>query len=287
LPKFGKLFKEKKHQNEKSSKEERILIEQLLEQDDVAKDVFFKKITKEAAEALTDPKTIKEGLKGFWNEYKLYVKNGVITQDALPAFKKMWVREVTLYGTSMVLAFISEMVGAALDQNVKTEVEWIGKYIPESQLPIIMAADPNNANALGTEVINHPQYQEVKKLVSSIPGGTRTDSAAVNINRVLDFATADSLRNLSINPITPVETFIPLETLNSKELQQKRNEGWISITELDVIDYMNYPLDSTNIRVWNESGEQKTYVYWPNYKKPTEIVISGNKSNTDSTNIKK
>ncbi len=272
---------------EKSSKEERILIEQLLEQDDVAKDVFFKKITKEAAEALTDPKTIKEGLKGFWNEYKLYVKNGVITQDALPAFKKMWVREVTLYGTSMVLAFISEMVGAALDQNVKTEVEWIGKYIPESQLPIIMAADPNNANALGTEVINHPQYQEVKKLVSSIPGGTRTDSAAVNINRVLDFATADSLRNLSINPITPVETFIPLETLNSKELQQKRNEGWISITELDVIDYMNYPLDSTNIRVWNESGEQKTYVYWPNYKKPTEIVISGNKSNTDSTNIKK
>ena len=95
------------------------------------------------------------------------------------------------------------------------------------------------------------------------------------------------MRNLSINPITPVETFIPLETLNSKELQQKRNEGWISITELDVIDYMNYPLDSTNIRVWNESGEQKTYVYWPNYKKPTEIVISGNKSNTDSTNIKK
>lgn len=272
---------------QRSSDEERILIEQLLEQDDVAKEVFFKRITEEATQALTDPTVIREGLEGFWKEYQVLVKNGVITPQNFPAFKKMWVREVTLYGSSMVLGFISEMVGAALDQNVKTEVEWIGKYVPQSQLPIIMAADPNNANALGIEVMNHPQYQEVKELVGSIPTGTRTDSAATNISRILDFATADSLRNLPITPVTPVETFIPLETLNNKELQQKRNEGWIPVTELDVMDYINYPLDSTNIRVWTESDVQKTYVYWPNYKKPTEIVITPDKSQVDTTNTKK
>jgi hypothetical protein len=264
------------------SKEERFLMEQLLEHDNLARDKFFKELIKEGTEVLKDTSFIKKSLGEFFDKYKTYLNKGVITShEALPILRRLWAKEAALYGTSTILTFISEFVGGVLDQNTKVEVEWIGKYMPGSDILVNLSADPSNINE-NIEILKaNPQYQEVKQLVEQIPqSGARTDTLSNNLNKMLDFAYADSIIKAG-NPvlIEPKDKFIK-ETINEKELNSKISNGWIWVG--DILAWELPEMTPKNTMIWN----QRTYVYMPGYKKYEPLVISP-KNDTTITNIKK
>ncbi len=266
-------------------KEERIILEQILEQDEITRETFFKNLVKEGAEALTDTSFMKKSLAEFFDKFKKYYENGVITSyEAIPWMRKLWVREASMYGTAMVLQMVGDFVGAVFDQNTITEVEWIGKYLPNSDILINITANPADANQAISVLQAQPIYQEVKQVINETPDSLlQPDSTMIkNMNNLLNFAYADSIRMVSQTDtiIRPSVKFEKID-ISEVELNQKKSEGWVLMTSVLPWDFPEFTANNT--KVFNGNA----YIYMPNYKKTESIEVTSNtnKNTKDTTNV--
>jgi hypothetical protein len=238
-------------------KEERILIEQLFEQDDVARDTFFKKFAKISQQTIEESSGIKNRFEEFYNSLKPFFKSGRLTRDAMPILKKIWLKEIVVYGLAAGLQFISDMLGGIFDEEIVKEVEWMGEFIPKSnqeQIFLDLCLSPNPNEDLKNFTSSDSLYiNSIAPLISDSKGfADRTDSSAVAVANKINWAWCDSLQNTVCQPNLPKES-IPDTT-------KLREEGWYPSVEFKYdFDKMPLEIDTTNTRiVLTKKGEE----YW-------------------------